>query len=85
MGGALPGDLLSSTHKVAICPETAARWPEAAVPPSEGPGKALAGAECASDSPRNQPFRELEACILNMITVVPFVFFVIIAFLFSEY
>lgn len=43
------------------------------------------GAKSASDSTRNQPFRELEACILNLTTVMSFVLSVIIAFLFSEY
>lgn len=55
------------------------------VPTAGELGKSLAGARVALDSTKNQPFRGLEACVLNMTTLTPFVFSVIIAFLFSEH
>lgn len=55
------------------------------VPTSGVLGKGLAGGQVCFGFHQEPGFRGLEACVLNMTTVMSFVFSIIIAFLFSEY
>lgn len=79
------GYILFLTNTETCWPKTNSRWQKRNGAHFRGIRQGSGRARFASDSTRNQPFRGLEACVLNMTTVMPFVFSVITAFLFSEY